>query len=96
MKVKDLPFFSFYIGNTLNDDYDVVATNEGILVDSEVMSTYDEDAEFEDAHEFMELIDEAISNCEYLTDEDREELGVVLFNGADLNIEVWWNEKVSN
>ena len=94
MKIKDLPQFSFYIGNTLDDEYDVVATNEGIAVDDEIVSTYDEEAEFEDAHEFMDVIDDAITSCDVLTDDDIEELGVVLFNGADLTIETWWREKI--
>ena len=97
MKFKDLPQFSFYIGNTITDgEYDVVATNEGVSVDDELMATYDEDAEIEDASDLMGLIDSAICSIESLSDEDIEELGVVLYNGADFEIKFWWNEKVSH
>ena len=96
MKIKDLPKFLFYIGNTLDEEYDVIATNEGIEIEGEVSSPYDEDMELDDVNDFMELIDDAIATCDSLTDDDKEELGVVLYNGADLNIKTWWDEKVFN
>ena len=92
MNIKDLKKFSFTIGDTISDNYDVVATNEGIAVDGEVMATFNGDEEVNSADDLMEVFDNAINSIDYLSDEDKEDLGVVLYNGANLSIEVWWRE----
>ena len=91
MKVKTLPQFSFVIGNT-SDGKDVVATNDGILVDGEVVNGYD--ADVDDVADFIDIIDDAIFECHALSDEDRQELGTYL--GAWIDIKNWWNENVSD
>ena len=88
MKIKDLPKFVINIGNTLEDEYDVVATNNGISVNGEIVGGYDEEREINDTDDFLELIDDA------LTDEDKEELGVVLYSDVlTYDIDSWWDEK---
>ena len=88
MKITDLERFRFNIGNTTND-LDVVATNEGILVDEELDGEYD-DVDILDAHDLENAIDDAILNCASLNDEDRDELGTYL--GAEIDIDSWWDE----
>ena len=92
MNIKNLKEFSFFIGCTIDDDYDVVATNEGIAVDGEVMATFNGDEEVNSADDLMEVFDNAINSIGYLSDEDKEDLGVVLHNGANISIKVWWRE----
>ena len=94
MKIKDLPKFVINIGNTLEDEYDVVATNNGISVNGEIVGGYDEEREINDTDDFLELIDDAIRECDALTDEDKEELGVVLYSDVlTYDIDSWWDEK---
>lgn len=92
MNIKDLINFSFFIGCTIGDDYDVVATNEGIAVDSEVMATFNGNEEVNSVDDLMEVFDNAINSIDYLSDEDKEDLGVVLHNCANISIKVWWRE----
>ena len=88
MKINELEKFRFNIGNTTND-LDVVATNEGILVDEELDGEYD-DVDILDAHDLKNAIDDAILNCTSLNDDDRDELGTYL--GAEIDIDSWWDE----
>ncbi len=88
MKITDLERFRFNIGNTTND-LDVVATNEGILVDEELDGEYD-NVDILDAHDLKNAIDDAILNCASLNDEDRDELGTYL--GAEIDFDSWWEE----
>ena len=90
MNISDLEKFSFYIGNTCsNDEFDVVATNDGIEIDGEVDGKYD-DNDIIDAHDLCNAIDDAIQNCSTLSQEDKDELGTYL--GADIDIKNWWEE----
>ena len=89
MKISELENFSFYIGNT-SDDLDVVATNEGIMIDDELDGTYD-DNDIIDSHDLCDAIDDAIFNCTKLSSDDTDELGTYL--GADITIKNWWEEK---
>lgn len=91
MKVKDLKNFNFYIGNT-SDGRDVTASNKGIFVDDELVGDY-KGVNIEDVGDFIDVIDDAIYECD-LTDEDKDELGTYL--GANITIEKWWNENVSD
>ena len=94
MKVKDLPKFVINIGNTLEDEYDVVATNNGISVNDKIVGGYDEERNINDTDDFLELIDDAIRDCDVLTDEDKEELGVVLYSDVlTYDINSWWDEE---
>ena len=88
MKINELEKFRFNIGNTTND-LDVVATNEGILVDEELDGEYD-DVDILDAHDLKNAIDDAILNCTSLNDDDRDKLGTYL--GAEIDIDSWWDE----
>ena len=92
-KISKLPKFSFYVGNTLDDMLDVVANNKGVFVDDELCAEYDSD-EVENAHDLIDTIDYAINCCDNLTDEDKEELGVVLYSDVSYFIKHWWDEKV--
>lgn len=92
MKITDLKQFSFNIGNTISSEVDVIATNEGIIVNREVVSQYP-NKDINNVSDLIGAIDIAIDDCPHFTDEDKEELGVALFNGADMNIKVWWKEK---
>lgn len=88
MKIKELERFSFKIGNTFtNDELDVIATNNGIEIDGKIDGTYD-DNDIIDAHDLCNAIDDAILNCQTLTQEEKEELGTHL--GADATIKDWW------
>ena len=89
MKITDLENFRFYIGNTLDDELDVVATNEGIFIDEELNGNYD-DNDIIDAHDLCNAIDDALLNCPRLTQEDKNELGTYL--GAEIDIKYWWEE----
>lgn len=102
MKISELKEFEFYIGNTTSDEDElddisdiselsgVVATNEGIIVDDELVGEYDADEDIESASDFCSVIDDAISNCTALSESDRDELGTYL--GADIDIRAWWRE----
>lgn len=96
MKFKELPQFCFYIGNTLEEELDVVATNEGLAIDDEVVMPFDGETDINDLDDLEELIGDAIDDCEGLTDDDREELGVVYYSDAVYGVKLWWNEKVSH
>jgi formylmethanofuran dehydrogenase subunit B len=92
MKITELKEFDFYIGNTTDDEgemlADVEATNEGIEVDGELVATYDETIDINNADDLMEVIDDAISSAESIKQEDRDELGTYL--GAEIDINAWW------
>ena len=92
MKIKDLPRFSFNIGNTLEDEYDVVATNEGISVNGEIKGGY-EDIELESGHDLIDAIYDAIEGCDEIAYNDKLELGDVLYNDAALDIMEWCDEE---
>lgn len=87
MEISDLEKFHFYIGNTI-DGRDVVATNEGIVIDDEIDGEYD-DVDIIDAHDLCNAIDDALLNCSTLSEDD-DELGTYL--GADITIKDWWEE----
>ena len=91
MKIADLKEFSFYIGNTM-DGSDVVASNEGIFVDDELVNTYDPNVVINDPLDLIEVIDDTISFCpsKYIKKRDRDELGCYL--GASLTIKDWWKK----
>lgn len=95
MKIKDLKEFEFYIGNTTDEDggfvADVVATNEGILEDDKLVSTYEDD-DIESLDDLKEVIDNAIMECNSFTNEDCEGLSMLLYNDASLAIEDWWKK----
>lgn len=96
MKIKDLPQFNFYIGNTTDEDgnfvADVVATNDGILEDDELVSTYDCDDDIKSVVDLKEVIGNAIMECNSFSNEDCEGLSEVLYNDASITIEGWWKE----
>ena len=96
MKITDLNKFEFYIGNTTDEDgdflADVSATNEGILVDDELVATYEEDANIESVGDLKEVINDAIMECSSFTDEDCEGLTDVLYSDASLTIKDWWEK----
>lgn len=95
MKFTDLKDFRFYIGNTLVEELDVVATNNGIEIDGEVNGEYDDCYKnIVDAHDLCNAIDDAILNCSSLSKEDENELGTYL--GADIDIKNWWEENYLN
>ncbi len=87
MKVTELKSFNFYIGNTIGDKRDVVATNEGIFVDDVLDGNYD-DNDIIDAHDLCNAIDDALLNCKSFTKEDKDELGTYL--GSEIDIKDWW------
>lgn len=87
MKVTELKSFNFYIGNTIGDERDVVATNEGIFVDDVLDGNYD-DNDIIDAHDLCNAIDDALLNCKSFTQEDKDELGTYL--GSEIDIKDWW------
>jgi hypothetical protein len=91
MRIADLKEFDFYIGNTRAGS-DVVASNEGIFVDDELVNTYDPNVVINEPHDLIEAIDDAISFCpsKYIRKRDRDELGCYL--GASLSIKDWWKE----
>lgn len=91
MRIADLKEFDFYIGNTRAGS-DVVASNEGIFVDDELVNTYDPNVVINDPLDLIEAIDDAISFCpsKYIRKRDRDELGCYL--GASLSIKDWWKE----
>lgn len=91
MRIADLKEFDFYIGNTRTGS-DVVASNEGIFVDDELVNTYDPNVVINDPLDLIEAIDDAISFCpsKYIRKRDRDELGCYL--GASLSIKDWWKE----
>ena len=91
MRIADLKEFDFYIGNTRAGS-DVVASNEGIFVDDELVNTYDPNVVINDPSDLIEAIDDAISFCpsKYIRKRDRDELGCYL--GASLSIKDWWKE----
>lgn len=89
MKINDLDYFRFNIGNT-EDGYDVVATNLGIEIDGKIDGDYD-DNDILDAHDLCNAIDDAILNCTTLSVDDMNELGTYL--GAEIDIKDWWEEK---
>ena len=90
MKISDLKEFRFNIGNTFtNEEFDVVATNDGIEIDGEVDGEYD-DVDIIDAHDLCNAIDDAILNCFSLTLDEKDELGTYL--GAEFDIKNWWEE----
>lgn len=91
MKFTDLENFRFYIGNTLVEELDVVATNNGIEIDGELDGEYDDFyKDIVDAHDLCNAIDDAILNCSSLSEEDKNELGTYL--GAEIDIENWWED----
>ena len=91
MKFTDLKDFRFKIGNTLVEQLDVVATNNGIEIDGEVNGKYDDCYnDIIDAHDLCNAIDDAILNCSSLSEEDKDELGTYL--GADIDIKNWWED----
>ena len=98
MKFKDLPQFHFYIGNTLEEELDVVVTNKGLAIDDEIVVPFDGDgeADINDVDDLEELIGDTIDDCDRLTDDDKEELGVVFYSDAVISVNAWWNEKVSH
>ena len=89
MKAKDLKEFSFVIGNDENGN-DVIATNNGIFVEGELVAKYNEDWELEDYGDLCELIDDAIWRCDKLHAEDENDIPSC-FYGADIDIEEWWS-----
>lgn len=91
MKITDLNDFYFYIGNTFSNgvEYDILATNKGIEIDGDIDGEYD-DNDIIDAHDLCNAIDDAILNCDTLTNEEKNELGTYL--GADVAIKKWWEE----
>lgn len=86
MKIKDLKEFNFYIGNT-DDGEDIAATNDGIEGDDGVLATYSDDADINSVDDLMEVINDAISECDL---ESEDGLGTYL--GADVTIKEWWKE----
>ena len=90
MNISDLERFRFNIGNTFSsEEFDVVATNDGIMIDGRLDGEYD-DNDIIDAHDLCNAIDDAILNCSLLTQEEKDELGTYL--GAEINIKAWWEE----
>lgn len=91
MNITNLKEFNFYIGNTIGGS-DVVASNEGIFVDDELVNTYEPNVVINEPHDLIEAIDDAISFCpsKYIRKRDRNELGCYL--GASLSIKSWWKE----
>ena len=93
MRIKDLPKFSFSIGFTISSNKLVTATNDGLVVDGEVVIEYG-DYNVMDADDLIEEIDNAINDCKEFDDDDYEELSFLLYGNEGLNINVWWEVKV--
>jgi hypothetical protein len=92
MKITDLNEFNFYIGNTIEPYEDIVATNDGIEGDDGVISWYNEETEINDEDDLMEVIEDAISSCEFFTEEDREGLLEVFASECANSVTEWWNK----
>ena len=91
MKIKDLDF-NFFIGNT-SDGIDVMATNIGLYVGNEISSTYDGNETIETAEDLKDAINEAIFDCDILTSDEKEELSMLLYNDAAVEIDYWWRNE---
>lgn len=89
MKITELEPFKFKIGNTKDDELDVVATNDGIFIDNGLDGEFD-DVDIIDAHDLCNAIDDAILNCSSLSADEMDELGTYL--GAYIDVEYWWEE----
>ena len=90
MKIKDLDF-NFLIGNTFGGT-DVMATNNGLYVGNEI-SSYNGNETIETAEDLKDAINEAIFGCGILTSDEKEELSMLLYNDAAVEIDYWWRSR---
>ena len=92
MKITELKEFNFYVGNTISHYEDIAATNYGIEGDDGVISEYDENMDINDEDDLMDVIEDAISRCEFFDEEDKEGLLEVFASECYHSVEDWWTE----